>query len=125
MGKSTTRLSRTCRTWRRASRRLSGGRSSSNRSSSRTWRYVCNASTKALRIFPPVSRNDRMCTKDWQDEGLFIPKGASSHLYFLSLLRNHPRYDDQHPHVRDPPQPRVLARARAFQTREVSTCHLS
>ena len=33
---------------------------------------------EALRIFPPVSRNDRMCTKDWQDEGLFIPKGAPS-----------------------------------------------
>lgn len=33
---------------------------------------------EALRIFPPVSRNDRMCTKDWHDEGLFIPKGSAS-----------------------------------------------
>ena len=32
---------------------------------------------EALRIFPPVSRNDRMCTKDWHDNGLFIPEGPS------------------------------------------------
>ena len=43
---------------------------------------------EALRIFPPVSRNDRMCTKDWHDEGLFIPKGAPSFDALTSELRN-------------------------------------
>ena len=43
---------------------------------------------EALRIFPPVSRNDRMCTKDWHDEGLFIPKGAPSFDALTVELRN-------------------------------------
>ena len=72
---------------------------------------------EALRIFPPVSRNDRMCTKDWQDEGLFIPKGAPSFDSLTpdigvekDLLRN----ADQHPPLCHSPQPRVLAGAGAF-----------
>ena len=68
---------------------------------------------EALRIFPPVSRNDRMCTKDWHDEGLFIPKGSPSFesLTAVNLLRN----ADQHPPLCHSPQPGVLAGARAFQ----------
>lgn len=38
--------------------------------------YMEAAIKEALRMVPPVSRNDRVCAKDWQEEGLFIPKGA-------------------------------------------------
>lgn len=30
---------------------------------------------ETLRMFPPVSRTDRTCVQDWQEDGLFIPKG--------------------------------------------------
>jgi len=46
---------------------------------------------EALRIFPPVSRNDRMCTKDWQDEGLFIPKGMLINIP-LYVIHHNPEY---------------------------------
>ena len=37
---------------------------------------------ETLRLLPPVFRTDRTCVKDWQEDGLFIPKGWStpSHL---------------------------------------------
>merc|ERR1712130_913039 len=46
---------------------------------------------EALRIFSPVSRNDRMCTKDWQDEGLFIPKGMLINIP-LYVIHHNPEY---------------------------------
>jgi len=46
---------------------------------------------EALRIFPPVSRNDRMCTKDWQDEGLFIPKGMMINIPTY-VIHHNPEY---------------------------------
>ena len=30
---------------------------------------------EALRLLPPIFRTDRTCVKDWQEDGLFIPKG--------------------------------------------------
>ena len=33
---------------------------------------------ETLRLLPPVFRTDRTCVKDWQEDGLFIPKGWST-----------------------------------------------
>ena len=33
---------------------------------------------ETLRLLPPVFRTDRTCVKDWQEDGLFIPKGLST-----------------------------------------------
>ena len=30
---------------------------------------------ETLRILPPIFRTDRTCVKDWEEDGLFIPKG--------------------------------------------------
>ena len=30
---------------------------------------------ETLRLLPPLFRTDRTCVKDWQEDGLFIPKG--------------------------------------------------
>ena len=30
---------------------------------------------ETLRLLPPIFRTDRTCVKDWQEDGLFIPKG--------------------------------------------------
>jgi len=32
---------------------------------------------ETLRLLPPVFRTDRTCVKDWEEDGLFIPKGMS------------------------------------------------
>jgi len=32
---------------------------------------------ETLRLLPPVFRTDRTCVKDWQEDGLFIPKGMN------------------------------------------------
>ena len=31
---------------------------------------------ETLRLLPPIFRTDRTCVKDWQEDGLFIPKGG-------------------------------------------------
>ena len=33
---------------------------------------------ETLRLLPPVFRTDRTCVKDWEEDGLFIPKGCCS-----------------------------------------------
>ena len=30
---------------------------------------------ETLRLLPPIFRTDRTCVKDWEEDGLFIPKG--------------------------------------------------
>jgi len=32
---------------------------------------------ETLRLLPPIFRTDRTCVKDWQEDGLFIPKGMN------------------------------------------------
>jgi len=32
---------------------------------------------ETLRLLPPAIRTDRLCVKDWEEDGLFIPKGMS------------------------------------------------
>jgi len=32
---------------------------------------------ETLRILPPIFRTDRTCVKDWEEDGLFIPKGMN------------------------------------------------
>merc|ERR1719507_2109574 len=32
---------------------------------------------ETLRLLPPIFRNDRTCVKDWEEDGLFIPKGMN------------------------------------------------
>ena len=41
---------------------------------------------ETLRLLPPGFRTDRTCVKDWEEDGLFIPKGF---LTPSSDLRNH------------------------------------
>ena len=31
---------------------------------------------ETLRLLPPIFRTDRTCVKDWEEDGLFIPKGG-------------------------------------------------
>ena len=70
---------------------------------------------ETLRLLPPIFRTDRTCVKDWQEDGLFIPKG-----WFDSNLNDsneiEPRNEYQHPCLCYPPRPLDLGRARNFPT---------
>jgi cytochrome P450 len=48
--------------------------------------YLEAAIKESLRLFPPVFRTDRVCIQDWQEDGLFIPKGAIVLLLLLLQL---------------------------------------
>ena len=71
---------------------------------------------ETLRLLPPGFRTDRTCVKDWEEDGLFIPKGFSTPSSDLVGITFYPRYELEHPGVRDPPRPFHLARAGNFPT---------
>ena len=70
---------------------------------------------ETLRLLPPVFRTDRTCVKDWQEDGLFIPKGWSTPSHLLEI-KFQPRNEPEHPCLRHPPRPLTLARAGDFPT---------
>ena len=45
---------------------------------------------ETLRLLPPIFRTDRTCVKDWQEDGLFIPKGWSDSNLDLDALCSNP-----------------------------------
>merc|ERR1712203_493626 len=48
-----------------------------NQESIREMPYLEACIKETLRLLPPVFRTDRTCVKDWEEDGLFIPKGMS------------------------------------------------
>jgi len=44
-----------------------------------------------LRMFPPVARNDRVCVKDWEEEGLSISKGINIAIP-IYVIHHNPEY---------------------------------
>ena len=47
-----------------------------NQESIREMPYMEACIKETLRLLPPIFRTDRTCVKDWEEDGLFIPKGG-------------------------------------------------
>ena len=53
--------------------------------------YLDQCINEALRLYPPVTRNERMCNEDWTYEGLTIEKGTVIGIPIFALQRD-PRF---------------------------------
>ena len=60
-----------------------------NQESIREMPYLEACIKETLRLLPPVFRTDRTCVKDWEEDGLFIPKGWQPHILKTTLMVKH------------------------------------
>jgi len=44
---------------------------------------------ETLRLLPPIFRTDRTCVKDWEEDGLFIPKGMNIRVPVFAIHHDH------------------------------------